>query len=1260
MQFIENGPDIPESLLRLHEEGRVVFFCGAGISYPAGLPGFGGLVDRLYKNLQVDPSPVAQAAINAKRYDTAIGLLEQEIVGHRETVRNTLASILNPDLQSPNATTTHESLLTLSKNKTEQIRLITTNFDRIFEKLTSESSIPTKKYLAPFLPIPKNRWNGIVYLHGLIPQEPTPEELDRLIITSGDFGLAYLTERWAARFISELFRSYTVCFIGYSIDDPILRYMMDALAADQLLGETNPEMFAFGSFTENKYEEAQNEWKAKNVTPILYQESTTHHLLHNTIKEWAKTYRDGALGKERIVAENSIAPPSKSTLQDDFVGRLIWAISDSSGGPAKLFADLEPPPSLDWLPSFYQNRYKHNDLCRFDVTATQAIDKHLEFSLIFRPSPYTRSPWMTLTRDLNHEPKWDNVMRHIARWLSKHLDNPDLIIWLAERGGNLTNQFSGIIEQALSETDKIERSGSPEDLAEYKKRFPHAIPRPTMRTLWRILLSGQVGYRSNRGHLYDWIRRAEEEEFSQSLRIQLRSLLAPMVFLRRPDNLILLSNNTPDGSIKDLVDWEVEISTPNAESILRDGINKSKLIPLFSRLLPDLASLLEDIFGLKQELGGADDLFDESHYRLPSITPHEQNQFASNWSVLVTLLRDGWLHLLEKDPLQAHHVAISWKNIKYPIFKRLALFAAAQPGSISPELSLRWLLEDQAWWLWSPTTKRESIRLLLAIFPILSESDRVALEQILIAGPPRSMFREELEPEHWIEAKERQSWLRLAKLESLQVTFDRFTSEWFEELKARRPKWRLADDDRDEFSIWMMPDNDDQLGSPNARAPRKVRELVSWLQDNPKINEWEDDGWHSRCRTNYAASALALIILSERGIWPADRWVTALNAWSFTKSIKSSWRRIAPVISKAPEYFITKAARGIGFWIRESAAKMHCHEDHFFTLCSILLTIDYPPLKNEDLADPVFAAINHPIGHTTEALLQYWYRSPLYDNQGIPEKFKTFFEQIANTSIDKLIYGRVIIFSNLINIFRIDHSWTTTNILPLLDWSRQPQEAIYHWKGFLGSARLYQPLIESIKTPFLEAAGKYQVLDRYAEQYAALIVLIGLSGNSVLSIAELRSVMAELPAEGLEDAARSLLRFTESSSAQSLDHWVNRASPFLDSAWPKDQGKVTPQIASTMASLCVSAKDAFDQAFNTLKHWLRAEEINYILLRQIKDKAICENFPSEALDFLFITVTREGPRYTRDLEDCLNAIRTAKPELATSTKFQRLSEFARG
>ena len=76
MQFVKGGPDIAERLLQAHEDGRVVFFCGAGISYPAGLPGFRGLVDELYSRLEIAPDPVQAAAIKDYRYDTAVGLLE--------------------------------------------------------------------------------------------------------------------------------------------------------------------------------------------------------------------------------------------------------------------------------------------------------------------------------------------------------------------------------------------------------------------------------------------------------------------------------------------------------------------------------------------------------------------------------------------------------------------------------------------------------------------------------------------------------------------------------------------------------------------------------------------------------------------------------------------------------------------------------------------------------------------------------------------------------------------------------------------------------------------------------------------------------------------------------------------------------------------------------------------------------------------------------------------------------------------------------
>ncbi len=31
MQFVKGGPDIPERLLQAHEDGGVIFFCGAAV-----------------------------------------------------------------------------------------------------------------------------------------------------------------------------------------------------------------------------------------------------------------------------------------------------------------------------------------------------------------------------------------------------------------------------------------------------------------------------------------------------------------------------------------------------------------------------------------------------------------------------------------------------------------------------------------------------------------------------------------------------------------------------------------------------------------------------------------------------------------------------------------------------------------------------------------------------------------------------------------------------------------------------------------------------------------------------------------------------------------------------------------------------------------------------------------------------------------------------------------------------------------------------
>lgn len=110
MQFIANGPDIPEALLQAHEEGRVVFVCGAGISYPAGLPGFGGfggLVDDIYRLNGTTRNDIEQSAFARSQFDATLDLLEQRLPGQRIAVRTALAKALKSKLRRKGATDTH-------------------------------------------------------------------------------------------------------------------------------------------------------------------------------------------------------------------------------------------------------------------------------------------------------------------------------------------------------------------------------------------------------------------------------------------------------------------------------------------------------------------------------------------------------------------------------------------------------------------------------------------------------------------------------------------------------------------------------------------------------------------------------------------------------------------------------------------------------------------------------------------------------------------------------------------------------------------------------------------------------------------------------------------------------------------------------------------------------------------------------------------------------------------------------------------------
>ncbi|MCC6139823.1 MAG: SIR2 family protein [Nitrospira sp.] len=1270
MQFITNGPDIPDALLHAHEEGRVVFFCGAGISYPAGLPGFKGLVEQIYQLIGTTPFEIEQGALDRGQFDATLDLLERRLPGQRLDVRRKLAEALKPNLRRKGATDTHVALLCLARSHEGALRLVTTNFDRVFHTAAKRTGQAFQTYAAPMLPIPKNsRWNGLVYLHGLLPEEQDDTALNRLVVTSGDFGLAYLTERWAARFVSELFRNYIVCFVGYSINDPVLRYMMDALAADRMLGEATPQAWALGDCEPGEEHRKAIEWEAKGVTPILYQvptDSHDHSALHKTLRAWAETYRDRVLGKERIVVSHALARPSASTQQDDFVGRVLWAMSDKSGLPAKRFADFNPVPSLDWLlEAFSDECFKHSDLIRFDVPPHDEVDAKLRFSLIRRPAAYNRAPPMLLAFGGMTGSEWDDVMFHLARWLTRHLDDSRLIIWIAQRGGQLHDRWSWLIEHELDRFASLERDGKIAELDEIRLQAPKAIPGPLMRTLWRLLLSGRVKTRPRDSDLYRWKGRLKREGLTTLLRLDLRELLAPQVALKRPFGWGDKEKSAGEPMrLRQLVDWELVLAADHVHTTLR-GLADEQWAASLPQLLDDFQLLLCDALDLLRELGKANDRSDQSHWDLPSITPHWQNRGFRDWVSLIELLRDAWLRLRGNDSARATRIAQDWFKLPYPTFKRLALFAASQETCIAPGQWVDWLLADGAWWLWSPDTRREVFRLFALQGHKVIGVTTERLESAILAGPPREMYRGDLEPERWQDLVASSVWLHLAKLNASGLVLEAPAAARLAELSTANPLWQLAANESDEFSHWMSGtgDPDYEENRDVDIAPRKRRELVQWLtKPQPERRPFHEDTWRDVCKKHPLNCLFALGDLAAQGNWLKSRWSDALYAWGNGKQVQRMWRYAAPLVQTMPDAVLQEIAHGVTWWIETVSRSINLHEEILLNLCRRILAL---PLEagtgmtsnGKPIDQPVTEAINHPVGHVTQALLNLWFKRKPNDNDQLPTEIKSFFTDLCDIGVDRFRHGRVLLGSRLIALFRVDRTWTEQHLLPLFGWDN-PCEAKSVWEGFLWSPRVYQPLVIAFKPQFLESANHYTDLGEHRQQFAAFLTYAALGPTEGYTVDEFRSAIGALPQEGLEESAQALSQALEGAADQREDYWKNRVQPFWQQVWPKSRDLVTPRIAESLTRLIIAARSEFPAALAATQDWLQPIEHPDYVIHLLHESRLCARFPEDALRLLNAVIANQqwAPR---ELGQCLDEIVQAAPRLAEDVRCQRIRDYVR-
>ena len=1251
MQFIDGGPDIPDALLQNHEDGKVVFFCGAGVSCKVGLCGFKELVDKIFDKCNARDFLFYEKEsemINRGELDRALDSLEKRLPSTL-AVRESLWDLLQLHLDDYESKETHRALLRLSRSKKNNsdhkasLRLVTTNFDRTFEVLGLEDEFYHNTFTTPLLPIPKpSRWDGLVYLHGILPENRSDSvALENLVVTSGDFGRAYISERWASRFVSELFRFYQICFVGYSVNDPVMRYLTDAIAADNLKGERTLPVYAFVAYEEDRKKEIVREWEIRGITPIAYDKQGSHRLLHKTLSVWGNFYKDGFYGRKSIISNYASNDPRKSTEMDNFVEKVLWALSDPSGEAVKTFADLTPAPPLSWLRVFIDNKL-------FLTSLVSAVPSRIPL---------------------------DETNKTLCRWLLRYLNDSRLVILLCELGGVLNENFVELIKNRLNEISSFGESmaiGDDNSIEKLRRDLPFAVPSPLMRHVWSIFLAGRVGscQYSRSLTLYNWISQLKREGLTVSNRFTLRQILSPKVTFGESNYPYKNKNGEENAvNVKELVNWEMVLSATNTRYFLSHlrkydlALWKSICFDLFD----DFQSNLLDGLIMMAELGGADEMEDQSMWDLPSISPHEQNERrgSRDWTMLIELLRDSWLAIHEKFPERASRIAIDWFDRPYPTFKRLALYCAGQDQSISSTQWVDWLLADNHWWLWSDVSKRETMRLMVLRGLSLTSSSKSLLETAILDGPPREHYRTYPDSNR----VDFMVWLRLSKLEISGVSLGIPAKTRLEQLVENYPEWKLTEDERDEFRLWVgrmcvVAESEEPLSC----LPREGQDLVFWLKNNPSyLSLFDKDDWGYWCKVSFEETFDALDRLGREGWWDRYRWEVALRIWRDENLGFLACKKIVDVIDNMPDDDFKGLARPIVWWLDAVTEKMPLSEESIEKIIKSLIsrmlkifrTDNDIDLVDENVELPVSyvqEAINHPIGEIADVLLNIYFRDGAIQEYDFKINMLIFTE-LCDVSVSSFRHGRVILASGCVDFFQWDKAWTRECLLPLFDWQKNPSESKGIWQGFLRSFRFYIPLMIELKSQFLDTARHYDELGEYRFQFVRLFTSAALWRDvfpeSIFSTADFSKCIGFLPQEGRDELIYTLRRTVEDADDRKEELWKDRIKPFWSDVWPKDKRFASKESSESLACLCVGVGDEFPSAKKMLSDWLLPIQDPDFIALLLNENNICSRFPIDALELLHkIVDANSWP--SDELVKCLNEIIRSDSALKESDKYKGL------
>lgn len=1271
MRFTPDGPNIPDELLEASDHGDVIFLCGAGISRPAGLPGFAELAQQVVEKLGAPPDAPSRLALRRILGEPSSFLSLDQVFQNLkyeygpEVVDEVVSALLDPP--SDASTEQHAILLRLSRNAARRPQIVTTNFDQLFERV--DPSLSGTAIVAPVLPdlTQGQSLEGIVYLHGRrqIGGNRSTRRLSPLILSSADFGRAYLAQGWATKFMTDLLRHYTLVLVGYSANDPPVRYLLEGIHS--LGEERRARIYAFDR---GSMQVVQDRWRDRGVRILAYPESDSEHAaLWGTLRAWADRVDDIDRWR-RSIAELATRRPSE--LRPYQRGQVASLVRTDAG--AKAFRENNPVPPAEWL-------------CVFDRTVRygqpiRGSDAGVEFDPLVQygldddpPRPprsgrETRYAGVDLISTLASESDVERGIRlaglrlgdlepitarlfHLAHWVARLLDDP-VVAWWAAGYQSLHPRLLFFIEAGLEN--------------------PETKIHPLAYRTWGLLVerAHQEPHDSFGGSWYSFARLLKRDGWTTRLLREFERIMQPQFTCSRPS----FGPSSPPTvtwdqvHFRDVAQFDVTILSRDPETVTVPSDVLPEVFRILRRGLERAADMLADI--------------ETTYWQTTTFIPED----ASGERYLDEIDKHLLWFVMLFDRLSAEHPEAArdevkrWRSNEMFFFDKLRLYAWRNERLIpAPEVAEGILkLSDAAFWNFYQ--RRELLHALRSRWSEFDSSVRERIESRIAAGPAR--LDEEENPDY--DARKGISAARLLGwLQSHGAELSPGTCELLPRLRTRDPRWQPAWDEGADAATGVRTGYVRVDSDPSEIVDAPLADIVARATQHSQnvLTEFVDRDPFLGLVERRPRRALAALSYGARGQnYPLGLWQTLLQRWPTATSVRLRWT-LAERLMRLPTPAIVENKHAASDWFEKYLPELSAQSlDRALRLWDRLL--EHFRVGGEAAAESGVGetyigaepqhrsrrthehAINSPMGRLTQTLLKMLGELHPTAGAGLPESIRSRLSAQLATPGPARDYSLSVMALDLGWLHFVDPQWARVHLLPLFDPAGVDAEPA--WSGYTYDQNRASPeLFERLKPHFLAVfpwLSRWRWDDGALRHFIELLVVYCYwhqNGGRYVTYSEVRAILQQTT-----DMARAHAVWTLTRVVKDQRVWPTFGKAFLENAWPREQRFQTDATSRQLAELARGAGDEFPDAVTAVVPLLVPIEHIDVLLHDATEASAGaaggakqpQKFPEPFLGLLDRLIDREARSPPHGLGAVVNAIAEAAPPLRQDPRWRRLSEMA--